>query len=183
MLAPSERYYLDRKRRPNKLTDRARQLLWMVKQWPPERSIVVVADSSFAALNLLAAVREQLCVVTPLHLDAALYDPAPARAPDTRGRPPLKGARQPTLKEVLASDTTFWRDATLSQWYGQANKTIEFATGTAAWYSATCLSCRCAGCWCASRATPSRGRPFCVPTWELGRNKYWPGSSLAGKSK
>ena len=115
MLAPSERYYLDRKRRPNKLTDRARQLLWMVKQWPPERSIVVVADSSFAALNLLAAVREQLCVVTPLHLDAALYDPAPARAPDTRGRPPLKGARQPTLKEVLASDTTFWRDATLSQ--------------------------------------------------------------------
>ncbi|WP_426054333.1 hypothetical protein [Janthinobacterium sp. PSPC2-1] len=83
VLAPSERYYLVRKRRPNKLTDRARQLLWMVKRWLPEWSIVVVADSSFAALNLLAAVREPLCVVTRLRLDAALYDPAPARAPDS----------------------------------------------------------------------------------------------------
>jgi hypothetical protein len=46
----------------------------VVKRWLPERSIVVVADSSFAALNLLAAVREQLCVVTRLRLDAALYD-------------------------------------------------------------------------------------------------------------
>ncbi|WP_454774736.1 IS701 family transposase [Janthinobacterium tructae] len=124
-------------RRPNKLTDQARQLLWMVKRWLPERSIVVVADSSFAALNLLAAVRVQLCVVTRLRLNAALYDPAPARTPDTRGRRPLKGARQPTLKEVLASDTTLWRNATLSQWYGQTNKNIEFATGTAVWYSAT----------------------------------------------
>lgn len=137
VLAPSERYYLDRNRRPNKLTDRARQMLLMVKRWLPERSIVVVADSSFAALNLLAAVRDQLCVVTRLRLDAALYDPAPARAPDTRGRPPLKGARQLKLKEVLASDATLWHDATLSQWYGQANKTVEIATGTAVWYSAT----------------------------------------------
>ena len=55
----------------------------MVKRWLPEWSIVVVADSSFAALNLLAAVREQLCVVTRLRLDAAVYDPAPARAPDS----------------------------------------------------------------------------------------------------
>lgn len=172
VLAPSERYYLDRKRRPNKLTDQARQLLWMVKRWLPERSIVVVADSSFAALNLLAAVREQLCVVTRLRLDAALYDPAPARTPDTRGRRPLKGARQPTLKEVLASDTTLWRDATLSQWYGQTNKPSSSPPAPLCGTAPLCLSCRCAGCWCAIHATPSRGRPFCVPTWKPGRNKY-----------
>lgn len=58
VLAPSQRYYLDRQRRPNKLTDRARQLLLMVKRWLPERALVVVADSSFAALELLGAVRQ-----------------------------------------------------------------------------------------------------------------------------
>ena len=137
VLAPSERYYLERNRRPNKLTDRARQLLLMVKRWLPNRSIVVVADSSFAALKLLAAVRDTLCVVTRLRLDAALYNSAPARASDTRGRPPLKGARQPTLTQTLESDATLWHEATLSQWYGEGDKTVEFATGTAVWYSAT----------------------------------------------
>ena len=39
VLAPSERYYQQRGRRPNKLTDRARQLLLMVRRWVPERPI------------------------------------------------------------------------------------------------------------------------------------------------
>jgi hypothetical protein len=84
VLAPSERYYLQRGRRPNKLTDRARQLLLMVRRWVPERPIVVVADSSFAALELLDAARHKLCIVTRLRLDAALYNPAPERAPGMR---------------------------------------------------------------------------------------------------
>ena len=83
-LGPSERYYTDRHRRPNKLTDRARQLLRLVKHWLPQRAIVVVADSSFAALELLAAVREQVCVITRLRLDAALYAPAPLRTADVK---------------------------------------------------------------------------------------------------
>lgn len=135
VLAPSERYYLERGRRLNKLTDRARQMLLMLKRWLPERSIVVVADSSFAALELLAAVRSKLCVVTRLRLDAALYDPPPARAPGARGRPRLKGKRQPTLITRLESEATIWQRVTLSQWYGQGNKTVEIATGNAAWYS------------------------------------------------
>ena len=135
VLAPSERYYQKRGRRPNKLTDRARQLLLMVKRWIPERPIVVVADSSFAALELLDAARHKLCMITRLRLDAALYDPAPERAPGRPGRPRRKGARQPTLKAVSTCETTTWRGVMLSQWYGQGNKAVEIATGTAVWYS------------------------------------------------
>ena len=135
VLAPSERYYLKRGRRPNKLTDRARQLLLMVKRWVPERPIVVVADSSFAALELLDAARHELCMITRLRLDAALYDPAPERIPGRPGRPRHKGARQPTLKAVSTCETTTWRSVMLSQWYGQGNKVVEIATGTAVWYS------------------------------------------------
>jgi hypothetical protein len=134
VLAPSERYYQKRGRRPNKLTDRARQLLLMVKRWVPERPIVVVADSSFAALELIDAVRRQVCIITRLRLDAALYDPAPQRAPGTIGRPRRKGARQPTLKAISTAEDTQWRAVTLSQWYGQGDKVVEIATGTAVWF-------------------------------------------------
>ncbi|WP_373888587.1 hypothetical protein [Massilia genomosp. 1] len=94
-----------------------------------------MADSSFAALELLDALRHKLCIVTHLRLDAALYDPAPERAPGARGRPRRKGARQPTLKERATSEATHWRSVTLSQWYGQGDKAVEIATGTAAWYA------------------------------------------------
>jgi len=107
----------------------------MVKRWVPERPIVVVADSSFAALELLDAARHELCMITRLRLDAALYDPAPERILGRPGRPRHKGARQPTLKAVSTCETTTWRSVMLSQWYGQGNKVVEIATGTAVWYS------------------------------------------------
>lgn len=135
VLAPSERYYQKQGRRPNKLTDRARQLLLMVRRWVPDRPIVVVADSSFAALEMLGATRRKLCVITRLRLDAALYDPAPQRPPGARGRPRRKGARQPTLKARSTSEATCWQAVALSQWYGQGDKVVEIATGTAVWYS------------------------------------------------
>jgi hypothetical protein len=55
--------------------------------------------------------------------------------PGTRGRPRRKGARQPTLKDVLASGATVWHGVTLSPWYGQGEKAVEIATGTAVWCS------------------------------------------------
>src|SRR2546423_1131742 len=71
-LCPSERYYEERGRRHKKLTTWARQMLRQVKRWLPEREVVVVADSSFAALELLSAVRRQVTLITRLRLDAAL---------------------------------------------------------------------------------------------------------------
>lgn len=134
VLAPSARYYQARHRHPNTLTDRARQLLLMVKRWLPEREIVVVADNSFAALELLAAVRQRLCVITRLRLDAGLYDPASPRLPGMKGRRPVKGARQPSLQDVLSATTTVWRPVVLPSWYGQGKRSIHIATGTAVWY-------------------------------------------------
>src|SRR5258707_1424448 len=52
-LAPSERYDTERGRRHKSLTDWAWQLLLVVRRWWPERPIVAVADSSYAALPFL----------------------------------------------------------------------------------------------------------------------------------
>ena len=133
-LTPSRNYYLRRRRQPCKLADRARQILLMVRRWLPDRDIVVVADNSFAVVELLAAVRQKVCVVTRLRLDAVLYEPAPPRQPHTIGRPPLKGPRQPKLQEVLDNPATRWRSITLPYWYGHVGRKLDIVTGTALWY-------------------------------------------------
>ncbi len=73
VLCPSERYDEQRGIRHRKLTDRARQAILLIKRWLPNLDLVFVGDSSFAALDLLNAVREKVTVVSKLRLDAALY--------------------------------------------------------------------------------------------------------------
>jgi hypothetical protein len=133
-LCPSERYYEGRGRAPKKLTEWARQMLMQVKQWLPEREVVVVADSSFAALELLAALRRELTVITRLRLDAALYEPAPARRLRQNGRPRLKGDRLPRLATVLKSEQTVWTRHTVAGWYGGTERAVEVASAVAVWY-------------------------------------------------
>jgi len=133
-LCPSERYYKQRGRRHQKLTERARQMLLLVKRWLPQREIVVVGDSSFAALELLDGVRAAVTLVTRLRLDAALYQPAPDRQPGQMGRPRKKGARRPTLKQMADDPQTVWQSVAVKGWYGEAQRTVEIAAGTCVWY-------------------------------------------------
>lgn len=133
VLSPSQRYYQCRGRQPKKLTDRARQMLLLVKRWLPERSILVVADSSFAALELLASLSNKVCMITRLRLDAALYAFPTPPSPGTRGRPRRKGARLPTLQAVLEDPATVWTSASIERWYSQGTKAVEIASGTALW--------------------------------------------------
>ena len=75
VLAPSERYARKYKRRHKKLPDWGRQVMLQVARWLPERQIIAVTDSGFAAIELLNAVRHRLCMITRLRLDARLFDP------------------------------------------------------------------------------------------------------------
>src|SRR5258708_7897892 len=83
-LAASERYYEARGRKLKKITDWARQLVFQLRRWLPDRPIVIVADSAYAALDFLhacASLQQPVTVITRLRLDAALYKPAPPRHP------------------------------------------------------------------------------------------------------
>ena len=136
VLAPSERYAQERKRRHKTLSDWARQIIKQVRRWLPGRALVVVADSTYAVLELLAAcagLTEPVTFVTRLRLDAALYDPAPARQPGTRGAPRKKGDRQPSLAQRLVDPVTRWEAVTV-RWYGGELRLVELASGTALWY-------------------------------------------------
>jgi hypothetical protein len=136
VLCPSERFYAQRGRRHHTVLERAWQSIRLVRRWLPDRELVFVADSSFAALAWLALVAQlpQVSVITRLRLDAALYDPPPPRAPGTKGRPRLKGKRRPTLEAVLTDEQTQWTTLTVDDWYGEGPREVEVATDTAVWY-------------------------------------------------
>jgi hypothetical protein len=138
VLCPSERFYAQRGRRHQTLTERAWQMIRLVVRWLPGREVAFVADSSFAALELLdkAATLPHASVITRLRLDAALYDPPPPRPSGTKGRPRLKGKRRPTLEAVLADERTAWTTLRVEQWYGEGPREVEVATDTAVWYHA-----------------------------------------------
>ena len=137
VLAPSERYHHRQGRRHKVLTDWARQMLTQVRRWLPQRAIVLVADSSFAALELLESLRQlphPVHVVTRLRLDAAHYNPAPERLPKQMGRPRKVGNRLPTLKSMLEEPKTDWTSLTIEGWYGRRTYPIEVVSQTAVWY-------------------------------------------------
>ena len=56
VLAPSEVYSQQNCSRHKTLIDWARQMMLQIKRWLPMRELVIVADSIFAALQLLNAV-------------------------------------------------------------------------------------------------------------------------------
>src|SRR5215216_4348107 len=139
VLAPSERYSSQRGKRHKKITDWARQALRLVRRWWPEREIVAVVDSAYASLRLLASCQRFLprpvTLITRLRLDAALYDPAPPRRAGQIGRPRLKGKRLPNLSLVAEDPSACWAPATVEDWYGSGERSVEVASATAVWYS------------------------------------------------
>jgi len=154
VLAPSQRYQQERsplRHQHKTLVDWMRQSLLQVRRWFPERELVLVADASFAVLELLAALQQRkaphqpITVVTRLRLDAGLYEPAPsppAGKKSRNGRPPLKGRRLPTLRHRLSESGTQWMPIQVPHWYGNVThkngtvepRVVEIATGTAIWY-------------------------------------------------
>jgi DDE superfamily endonuclease len=135
-LCPSERYHQQRGQRHKTLPEWAGQLLGLIHRWLPGREVVVVADSSYAAIELLkqASKTPAVSLITRLRLDAALYEPAPPRLPGQNGRPRKKGARRPTLQHVLKDPSTAWTQVRVNNWYGGGAREVEVCTDTAVWY-------------------------------------------------
>jgi hypothetical protein len=136
VLAPSERYYKGKARGHKKLTQWAQQMVLQARRWLPKRFLVVVADSSFAVIDLLWQLRQlknRICMITRLRLDAALYEPAKV-APGARGRPRKKGQRLPPLETIAEDKHTHWKRLTVQQWYGEKKRMIEITSNTAVWY-------------------------------------------------
>src|SRR5262249_17920993 len=82
----------------------------------------------------LPILRQHVCFITRLRLDANLFAPAPARRSGQRGRQPKKGRQLPKLSKILTNRTTRWTKIVMPEWYGGERHTPEIVTGTALWY-------------------------------------------------
>jgi hypothetical protein len=136
VLAPSERYYEKKVCKHKKLTDWARQMLFQLRKWLPERTLIVVADSSFAVIELISRLTElknPICMVTRFRLDAALYEPV-VLTHGKMGRPRKKGKRLPTLETILDDEQTIWQTLLIQEWYGEKQREIQITSQTAVWY-------------------------------------------------
>lgn len=134
VLAPSERYYAGRGRKLKKITDWARQVVFQLRRWLPDHALIVVGDTTYAALDFLNACQtlsQPVTVITRLRLDAALYEPPPPYS--GKGRPRKKGQRLPTLCQLLKDKCTAWQPLTMP-WYNLPARHLEIATGTAFWF-------------------------------------------------
>ena len=134
VLAPSERYARKHEQRHKKLTDWGRQVA------AADRTLAARAahhhrstDASFAAIELLNAVRRRVCMITRLRLDARLFDPpAPPRRARSAGHGSSAGVSQRWLGVSPISDAL----ATLqgNGWYGRSERLLEIVSGTAIWH-------------------------------------------------
>ena len=113
---------------------RAHQLVSLLRRWLPGVPIKLMGDLAYSILELgLHCAKHQITLIAPFRLDSVIHLPPPQRSKDTRGRPPAKGKRLPSVEHLLHDPTTVWQHLTLD-WYGQGQQTLEFCTGTACWY-------------------------------------------------
>ncbi len=134
VLAPSERYYEQRHRSAKKITDWARQMIFQLRRWLPDQTVIIVGDNTYSALEFLSAcqtLKQPVTVITRLRLDAALYEPAPPYS--GKGRPRKKGARLSTLQQRLEDKATVWTRMTVT-WYDRQPRDIDIITATAVWF-------------------------------------------------
>lgn len=164
-LAPSERYCKGHRKKHKKVTDWARQTIKLLARWLADRKVIIVADSSYSALELLAAVKDKATLITRLRLDAALYEPVPQRKAGQAGRRRLKGGRLPTLKERLTDVALNWQSVVIPQWYGQKGKKMQLATGTALWYHSGMEPVPIR--WVLLKDAQGKGEPAALPSTDI----------------
>jgi hypothetical protein len=121
-------------RRHKTVPRRARQMMLAVRRWLPGVEMTLIGDQTYSVHELgEACARRDVRLVAPLRMDAALYEPAPPRQPGTNGRPRVKGARLPPLRQVLKEAHTPWQRVRV-RWYNGRRRQLDVTSGTAVWY-------------------------------------------------
>ena len=109
-------------------------MIRVVGRWLPHVAITVLGDQAYSVVELVHACRRcGVRLIAPLRLDAVLHEAPPPRQPGTRGRPPLKGRRLPTLAERLDDAATPWQPLCV-RWYDGRLRWLQVSSGTALWY-------------------------------------------------
>ena len=107
----------------------------LILRWLPNRSVILVGDSSFGTHELAHAVGQRATLISRLRLDASLFAPPEPHKTGERGRPQIKGKPLPKLRTRLDDPDAVWTPIAVGNWYvGKKNKTLKILFGPALWH-------------------------------------------------
>jgi len=135
--APSKNTCKKQGKRHKSIIDRVCFAMRLIVRWFPSRSWVIIGDGAYAAVDLILfalSLPSPVTLVARFRWNAALYDFPPAPVPGKRGRKPVKGKRQPTLKERISDPSTAWETTTV-RWYQGQIKEVLTISGISLWYT------------------------------------------------
>ena len=139
VLAPSERYHHEQKKRHKTLAVWARQMLCQVRRWLPERQIIFVETAVTAFPNYCwrkDARRSPWLLAYAWMPDCTLRPPPPKpRGSGRTGRPRVKGAKLPTLEQIAADPKTHCTTVRVPRWYSPGEREVEIVSACCLWYN------------------------------------------------
>lgn len=120
------------KAKHRKRTELAAEMVSILAKWLPEgRTVHLAGDSEYACNTVVSSLPENVTFTGPMRMDAAIYDRVGKKKPG-RGRPPVRGPRLPTPKQLAEDASVSWTTSTMVL-YGR-EVTLEFKTLTCMWY-------------------------------------------------
>ena len=124
------------KRDPNHRTrpELAMELIQLVAQWFPLDEIVISGDSAYGGKSILSHLPPNVHLISHVHADGVLYEPAPPRQAGTKGRSRKKGKRLPKMKQWAEDANQPWTKLKFNQFGLHA--TLAIKTIRALYYTA-----------------------------------------------
>jgi len=104
------------KRDPNHRTrpELAVELISLVASWFPDRTLIVSGDSAYGGASVLRKLPANVELISHVHPNGALYEPAPTPIPGRKGAHRKKGERLPDMQR-WADDGRPWRKLVFDQ--------------------------------------------------------------------
>jgi hypothetical protein len=112
----------------------ALELIQLVARWSPDAEILVLGDSAYGGRSVLSHLPPNVHLISKVHPDGALYEPAPPKIKGTRGPARKKGARLPGMAAWAADAEQPWARLEFDQFGLHA--TLEVKTREALYYKA-----------------------------------------------
>jgi hypothetical protein len=86
----------------------ALELIKLVAGWFPNDEILMLGDSAYGGRSVLSHLPPNVQLISRVHPNGALYEPAPPKTQGTKGRPRKKGNRLPGMAAWAADTTQPW---------------------------------------------------------------------------
>lgn len=134
VLEPSEKSNKKAKKKHKTSIDWSIQMIKQVRRWQQAAFITILGDGGFAAAAFCwECIKRKMILVSRLRIDARLYDFPPERLPGAKGRPPKKGNKLMSFKDMLKVEGLPWKEVEVNG-YGEKICKVRYITNTALWH-------------------------------------------------